>query len=303
MKIAVLSGTPEANYLEDGVIAGCISLLGAQNVDYAPYKHHLSGGRPAQYPERTCWYPGLPSAKSYHSIVNSLDTYDLTVIGYPSSIETAGLLQEAAAIASRAICIVGEDAPVFRIIESLHPTGLKFIRERAHLPNDPLIRDCPLPYNAIDLPAKTPWLKKDIDLLWVGAPHHGRAEYIDVIREFKQATIITNSIAHADYLKLLNRTKLCVVLHGAGRQTYRHLEAAAAGCCVLEQGPTSWDPLYPSGSETPFETPEQLRQTLVAWTTKLSKDDVAQVSGDNLREALIRDHTHVARAAQILAQL
>ena len=302
MRLAFFSGTSAADYLLDGSLSGILYLLGSHNVDYAPAKEHFCATRPAQYPERTCWFPNLPEPRSYRYLLQHIDDYDVVVVGYPDSIETAGILQEAAALApERTSVIAGVDKPVWRVVESLHPTGLKFIRERAHLPNDPLIRDCPLPYNAIDLPAKTPWLKKDIDLLWVGAPHHGRAEYIDVIREFKQATIITDSIAHADYLKLLNRTKLCIVLHGAGRQTYRHLEAAAAGCCVLEQGPTSWDPPYPSGR--PFETPEQLRQTLVAWTSELNKDDVAQVTGDDLREALIRDHTHVARAAQILAQL
>lgn len=295
MKIAFFMGGAPANYVEDLLLAGLLAHLGPDNVAYSPHKDHFGAVRPARYPERTCWTPNLPVALPDSALMEYADGADLVVVGYPEDGERAGVLSEACArFGDKAVLVNGEDGVVWRILHGLLPGRPWFVREvdsRGGCPYEGQpISPLPLCFNTIDLPAVHPWEERDIPILWVGAAHKHRKTYIDALRAVEGAMVVTDSVPHAEYSELLSRTRLAVVLHGVGPQSYRLFEVIAHGCDVLCQVVKNiW-----IEDVQEFDSVDHFRGLLEGYRGRYIPE---------LRRDLLIHHTHLARASHFLSRI
>lgn len=322
MRLLFILGSPHANYLEDLVLAGLVAQLGADNVDYWPAKDHFTRVRPERYPERMCW-PGiaLGAAIGRGEALQRVRTevYDIILFGTPREATEAAFMEDIRDVAFAAgrppivAMLNGEDRVAPRVMESVLPKGPWFIREMAETPLSRLpgrdhsegsgeVVPLALCYNAVDLPARVaPMAERDIDILWVGSVHHGRQMYVDALRVLPNATVVTEPTPHMEYLKLLGRAKSAVVLHGAGQQTYRLWEVMAQGCIPIWQRVAELDVVDWTG-DFEFADLDEMQAAIDDLHRRIKRFGLTTFQ-DEFRSTLIRRHTHIARATELLSAL
>ena len=302
MRVGLVHESSRANYSEDILACGLLSVLGQLAV--WPVKEHFGGVRSKRAPEGSVWMPWKPAAL-YPSGACDLD---LLIVGNHNSSEHLAAVEEAvASAASKNVPVValdGDDIPHLDRLEALLPQGPWYVRECSpEMALDDRVRPFPFAVNTTTAPRPRPWKDRDIDVLWGGSVSYAsRMKFVGALGQLPES-IKTTVIAGRDHdlatwNDLLTRTKICVCLAGAGRMTYRYFEGAAAGCFPLSHvhGLVIPDD-FPTLAIGSFTTPEDLIRQIQAL---LANDDhLCHVAAEATEHAWLW-HTAPVRATEFL---
>lgn len=270
MNVLILTTTDSQDYAIDALSQGLRDLLGAGSVAWNPKRGHLGARVPSRAELATwcAWTDGDNRMREWGSWTCAPDcsvdldearrrasAADIVAVGIPSG-DREGFMREIVTMRRRddrpVVLLEGGDVPMWETLEDVLPDGPWFVRAFPwstldHPERDP--RAFPLPFSFSD---STMTLLYDadaprvLDCVWVGSRHGGwRDSYVDALRRMRlEAAVVREALMpYVDWTSCLNRSRVHPVIDGAGYVVTaepRAFEAAAFGCCVLQQRPSGW---------------------------------------------------------------
>lgn len=265
MNVGIVFEGDCANYLEDAIAGGMRDLLGPACVRWWPHKKHLASEAPdAIAPEGTCWIGPPDCAAGSPDAVGAFA--DLLLVGSPTAPGRVDAARAAIRAARGAVVrgMDGNDEPKLDALgEVVGPPW--FVRECR---GDSRTIPTPLAVFERSAAQPLPWGAREIDVLWGGSIHQGRAAYVDALEGLRARGLVVEIVRGrdrplAEWNRLLGRSKACVVLAGAGKLTYRHFEAGAAGCIpVVERHGLSFERDYRSEALR-FSSPREMLDAIL----------------------------------------